>query len=395
MKTTFKALPTTQAKRLVLFTCAALVTASSLLVSCNKDLDKPATRTLNLPDEPLEYVKVDLPLLPEDQKHQYEATVSNEGATLGRVLFYDKALSVNGSVSCASCHDQQHAFCDPIAKSQGFDNELTHRNSPGFSNLMLYDSYFWDRRASTLEEMVLMPIQDHIEMGFDDLNDLVTRLNTLPYYEPLFRDAFGNSTVTSDAIASGLAQFLKSVWSSDSKYDQALRSGNWNTFTASENRGKALFEHEFICGSCHTPTNGNFGALFSANIGLDEHYSDNGLGALDEFGDNANGHFKIPSLRNVALTAPYMHDGRFATLRDVVNFYNENIQRHANLDFRFLDPSQGWDSPPNPGGNGGKIHMEMTEQDKEDLIAFLHTLTDERYTNDERFSNPFETIAEE
>lgn len=391
MNTAFSRLKLIQRRSLVVSTCILFVIAAALVSGCQRDEVNPSKRTLNLPDQPYKYVEeADLSRIHFSRKQQFEASVTNEGATLGRVLFYDQSLSLNNSVSCGSCHDQQFAFCDPAVKSKGFFAESTRRNSPGWSNLMLYNNYFWDGRSKTLEEQVLLPIQDHIEMGMEDLDKLVAKLKTLSYYRPLFNDAFGDNDITEERIASALAQFLKSMWSFDSKYDRARKSGDFSTFTTAELHGMQLFQHEFICGSCHSEGTMNFGGISQANIGLDLVYEDNGIGELEGMGSTTNGMFKIPVLRNVALTAPYMHDGRFATLEDVLDHYNEKIQRHPNLDFRFIDPNQGWDSGPvNNPGNGG-INMGMTEQEKKDIIAFLNTLTDHTYINDPKFSDPFE-----
>lgn len=307
--------------------------------------------------------------------------ITDEGATLGRVLFYDTLLSANNTVSCASCHIQTFGFSDPRKLSVGFDHGLTGRQSMSLANARFYERghFFWDERADTLEDQVLMPIQDAVEMGMT-LTELEVKLQDTAYYPALFADAFGDDTVTSDRIARALAQFIRAITSSNSRYDAAVQLGTQQdpdfeaVFTNDEIQGLVLFGQggdregrNLGCARCHGSR-----ALTSDDIhnnGLDDGTNgDDGAG---------NGRFKAPSLRNIEFTAPYMHDGRFNTLDEVVEFYNSGVQDHPNLDNRLR------------GRNGTPRRLNMTDAEKAALVAFLKTLTDTDLMTDERFSDPF------
>lgn len=320
--------------------------------------------------------------------------ITDAGATLGRVLFYDKNLSANNTISCASCHEQQAAFSDPNQFSIGLNGETTRRNSMTLINSRFYENgkFFWDERALTLEEQVLLPIQDHVEMGME-LEDLEIKLQTLDYYNILFNKAFGDSQVTSDRIAKALSQFTRSIVSVNSKFDIGFAAaGNpedeeqmpdFPNFSELENLGMDIFyrgRNGGTCLYCHgTPQHVNDEAK---NNGLSLTYTDNGLGEItgNPF-DNAL--FKVPSLRNVAKTAPYMHDGRFATLMDVVNHYSDGVQDHPNLHFRLKTLDDGED------GDAEVLRLNLTQREKEALVAFLNTLTDEEVLTTEKYSDPF------
>ena len=304
--------------------------------------------------------------------------ITNEGATLGRVLFYDSNLSGNNTTSCASCHGKEVGFSDDDAFSVGFEGGLTSRNSMGIANARFYENgrFFWDERAASLEDQVLMPIQDHVEMGMT-LEELVTKLETEDYYEILFRDAFGDEEVTSNRISLALSQFIRSIVSFNSKYDQGLEQGgngeNLPNFTNQENQGLRLF-NQLNCDNCHRTE--LFVGDEARNNGLDANLTDNGLGNVTG-NANDNGKFKVPSLRNIELTAPYMHDGRFTTLFEVVEHYNSGVQASATLDNRLR-------------GNGNQPRrLNLSNADKNALVAFLQTLTDEDLANDPKYTNPF------
>ncbi|MDX2248211.1 MAG: cytochrome c peroxidase [Bacteroidia bacterium] len=354
------------------------------------------SRHLNLPATPYNYAQITLPQhfnappvrnadnTPDNNR------VTDSGATLGRVLFYDKKLSRNQTKSCASCHSQENAFSDPIALSEGFEGGLTGRNSMGLSNARFYlnGHYFWDERANTLEDQTLMPIQDHVEMGMP-LDTLTAKLQKELYYKILFKNAFGDTLVTSDRISLALAQFVRAMVSYQSKYDNGLNQIAGPPvpglaipgFTAQENLGLAIFRNPARggCGGCHA-TDLFFGTA-PFNNGLDAIITDLGLGAVT--GNPAdNGKFKVPSLRNIALTAPYMHDGRFETLEEVVEHYNSGIQISPTLDPRLT-------APGGPNQQLRPRRLNLTEEEKSALVAFMNTLTDTVFTSDEKFSNPF------
>jgi cytochrome c peroxidase len=327
--------------------------------------------------------------------------ITDAGATLGRVLFYDKQLSRNNTTACASCHKQKHAFSDPRRFSVGFKGDLTGRNAMSLANLRFTrirgrrPGFFWDERAATLEEQALMPIQDKAEMGME-LPALEAKLQRLPYYPRLFESAFGSTKVTRDRIARAIAQFMRSMVSFDSRFDRAAKrvddisSEAFPDFTAAENLGKSLFIEglggvaEIGCAHCHIPP--TFGMPQSFNNGLDLVYRDKGLGARkvpvnDPLTPSNDGKFKAPSLRNIALTAPYMHDGRFETLEQVIDHYSSGVHPHPNLGVAF-----GERAPSKDGHTSG---FGYTARQKVALVAFLKTLTDEKFVNDPRFSDPF------
>ncbi|MDF4202953.1 cytochrome c peroxidase [Maribacter sp. SA7] len=341
---------------------------------------------LNLPDTPFNYANILLPdfffdndVRDEDNTPNNNATTDN-GATLGRVLFYDKNLSMNNTISCASCHIQENGFSDPNALSTGFNGELTARNSMGLANARFYENgrFFWDERAATLEEQTLVPIQDLVEMGLS-LPELEAKLTQQPYYAALFTNAFGDATITSNRVALALSQFIRSMVSYESKFDEGLAQtqdidDNFPNFTTSENRGKQLFmSNQTRCFDCHA-TN-VFVGDDARNNGLDATITDLGVGGVTG-NNNELGEFKVPSLRNIALTGPYMHDGRFETLDEVIEHYNSGVQNNPNLDNRLTQ------------GNNVR-RLNLSDADKQALVDFLNTLTDDAFINDEKYASPF------
>ncbi|MEN0653148.1 MULTISPECIES: cytochrome-c peroxidase [Hyphobacterium] len=306
--------------------------------------------------------------------------ITNAGATLGRVLFYDRRLSLNNAVSCASCHVQALGFSDDGQFSTGFEGGLTGRHSPGLTNARYYDRghFFWDERADTLEDQVLVPIPNEVEMGLP-LDQAVARVAAEDFYAGLFTDAFGDAGVTSERMALAMAQFVRSMTSHNSRFDQALDAGPVGSaafqaqLTEQEYLGLQLFMpvpgsdiQALNCGACHTTL---------AHISDDIHNI--GLDATNDADAGAgNGAFKAPSLRNVGVRTEFMHDGRFTTLAEVVEFYNSGVQNTPGLDNRMR---QG----PNPQ------RLNLTDEEKAALEAFLHTLTDQDFLTDPRFSDPF------
>lgn len=297
--------------------------------------------------------------------------ITDAGATLGRVLFYDRRLSVNDKVACASCHSPQFAFADTARLSRGFNGGLTGRHSMGLANARFYQRgrFFWNERAASLEAQVLQPIQDPVEMGMT-LPDLVTKLSLTSYYAPLFQAAFGTPAIDADRISRALSQFVRSLVSGTSRFDQAFASAppNFNAiFTADELAGQAIYNNQGGgCVRCHG-TNA-FISDDIHNTGLDATVTDVGAGA---------GRFKAPSLKNIALRAPYMHDGRFRTLEEVVDFYNAGIQNNPNLDQRLRGP------------NGQPQRLGLNQTQRNQLVAFLRTLTDDAFVNNPKFQSPF------
>jgi cytochrome c peroxidase len=372
------------------------------IVVCTLSLALSNFLTPDLPPVPYNYANIPFPSdIINNQTEMDNMPASNpttdHGATLGRVLFYDVDLSQNRTISCTSCHIQQFAFSDTARFSRGFNGALTTRNSTGLIHARFQkdSAFFWDNRAATLEIQTLMPIQSSVEMGLT-LDTLVARLSTKPYYSQLFANAFGTPTVTSDRVSKALAQFIRSMNTFGSKFRQGVEITNGNpsttpfsNFTAQENLGKSLFMDitRGNCQACHTRN--IMVPQGSQNIGLDLVYADNGVGAASG-NPRKNGQFSVPSLMNVALTPPYMHDGRFKTLEEVIDFYSDSIKPHPNLSgfLRTIIPGT-IDPNNNQCDTCPPRRPHFSPAEKAALVAFLHTLTDTVITTDVRWSNPF------
>lgn len=384
--------------RISYFILSAVVLFIILNVGCKKEIVTGDVAGPTLPEAPYNYVNNNFSFWPFDNEPDNNRA-SDAGATLGRVLFYDKKLSLNNTVACATCHKQQFAFADNKASSIGFEGKITSRNSMTIINPGMSHGYFWDIRADKLEDQVLMPVKNHIEMGLENLDNLEIKLAKLDYYPPLFEAAFGTTEITRDNISKALAQFLRSMASYRSKYDKGLEN-DFSNFTALERMGKDLFESwDMPCQSCHGGTNFDGWGGGVSNIGLDEVYTDNGLGALSQWqaqGSFYDGMFKVPSLRNVAVTAPYMHDGRFNTLEEVIEHYDSGVKKHPNLDYRlttggfFIFNDNAFEDPvPGTIVDGEPRKLNLTDLQKRALVAFLETLTDYELIRDPKFSDPF------
>ncbi|HEY6505188.1 MAG TPA: cytochrome c peroxidase [Chitinophagaceae bacterium] len=381
-------------KTLILLSFAA-ITSACIFFSCKKNDAINTTdplAALNLPATPFNYANQALPpflrspLINGQDNEPASNTVTDWGATLGRVLFYDKTLSINNTVNCASCHKQNIAFTDDKTFSTGFAGGFTARNSMSLINARYYPNgrFFWDERSATLEIQTLTPVQDHVEMGMN-LDTLLNRLKTKAHYPVLFQNAFGSQTISPDKIANALAQFVRSIISYQSKFDAGRAAINppadpvitpYPNFTPQENQGKQLFFNPLTaCNACHgTET---FTAPTPKNNGIENPSVDRGVGGVTNIPLQA-GHFKVSSLKNIELTAPYMHDGRFTTLEQVIEHYNSGIQPHPNLSPQLRDPI-----------TGAPKRLNLTADQKAALVAFLKTLTDRNITTDVKFSDPF------
>src|SRR5882724_106147 len=294
--------------------------------------------------------------------------LTGEGVALGGKLFFDRRLSANDSESCATCHNPHLAFSQPRRFSRGVDGDIGTRNAMPLENLAWKSSFFWDGRAATLREQVLQPIQNPIEMH-ESLTSLVAKISADKDYPRLFQNAFGSPEISSDKIAHALEQFLLVQVSFNSKFDRVMNGTE--KFSDDEQRGFVLFNTEY------DPYHGQYGAdcfhchggpLFQsqnfANNGLDSAFRDLGRYKVTKRpGDE--GKFSVPSLRNVAVTAPYMHDGRFQTLEEVVEHYCTGMKRSATLDPNLAK---------HPDGG-----VPLSAEDKRALAAFLKTLTDEKF----------------
>lgn len=346
---------------------------------------------LNLPQVPFDYENLDVPThLDDNWIKMFDNTssnnpITNEGATLGRVLFYDKSLSKNNTVACASCHIQSKGFSDSKQFSDGFEGGKTKRHSMGLANARFRNlsTYFWDGRSPSIEHQVLQPIQDSVEMGMN-LNYLLIKLREKPYYPILFKDAFGSEEITTDKISKALAQFVHSMLSFNSRYDEGRKthsvSDSFYNFTPQENLGKKLFfdVQKGNCGGCH-----NTDAFLMdnpRNNGLDlwESSNSNDIGYEGVTNDPLDkGKFTAPSLRNIAVRPPYMHDGRLNSLQEVLDHYSTGIKWSETLDNHLKeDPFTA-------------KQFNLTQSEKDAIIAFLNTLTDATFLSDEKYSNPF------
>lgn len=310
-------------------------------------------------------------------------SLTKEGVELGRYLFYDKLLSEDQSMSCASCHAQVNAFSDTNRFSLGVKGLEGKRQAMAIFNMAWNtNGFFWDGRAESLREQALMPIQDHLEMNLS-IAKVVERLHENTDYIKRFNTVFDNGMIDSINISLALEQFMFSIVSNHSKYD--LMQAGKLSFTEEETRGMTLFFGSFNandpelsgaeCASCHGGP--NFENDLYMNNGLDTDANQTDIGRQNVY-DNPNlkAKFKVPSLRNIALTKPYMHDGRFKTLLDVINHYDHGIQYSSTVNPTLI-------SIQNQG-------LQLTEDDKLALVAFLNTLTDYTLTSQESHSNPFE-----
>lgn len=318
------------------------------------------------------------PILPDDNP------LTVEGVALGRRLFYDPILSADSTISCASCHRQSAAFTDGLPVSIGIDGIAGVRNAMSLVNLGWNPGkFFWDGRSPTLEDQALIPVEDHREMA-EDWENVEEKLRRHAAYPQLFRAAFGidfKSELTRDLVVKALGQFERTMISFDSRFDKVVnRNEGW--FTPLEERGRDLFFIEFAnpdevshpgCSHCHF--NQDFTDHNFHNNGLDDvddlaDFPDPGLGAVtNNYTDY--GKFKVPSLRNIELTAPYMHDGRFATLEEVLENYSRGGHGVSNENVNIAP-------------------FELSEEDMAAMVAFLKTLTDTSFVNNPALSNPFE-----
>lgn len=295
--------------------------------------------------------------------------LSKEGFELGRKLFFDPRLSRDGSVSCNNCHIQGTAFSDsqqhPL--SVGVDDRRGIRNAPPLFNLAFMSEFFWDGGITHLDFAPTNAIEADFEMD-ESLANVVRKLNRDAEYSELFKSAFDIDSITSPYLLHALSQFLVMMVSANSRYDRFIRNEG-EVLTAEELDGMALFESK--CSSCHT------GILFSdfsyRNNGISAEFPDKGRARITELEADL-GKFRVPTLRNIALTAPYMHNAKFKTLEEVLDHYTEAV-----YDTPTLDPLLRKNS---------RLGLEISDDEKEKIIAFLQTLTDQGFIADERFHNP-------
>ncbi len=382
-------------------TAVATPTATATATAAPAPTPTPTPPPPATPPSVSAVLNIDLANLPDYQPANlpayYDTTVSaldntpidnansNRIALLGRVLFYDRQLSVNASISCASCHKQAFGFDDDKRFSTGLSGAaFTSAHAMRLGNIRYWrpGTMFWDRRAASVEVQAIQPIINPIEMGWDagagGITALVTRLQALPYYQELFAFAFGSAVISEARIGQALAQFQRAMISSNSRWDSAYaqvfspaaanRALNVTLpgFTDAENRGRQLFmtgqgNGGAGCATCHVPP----------TFALAANSQSNGLDA----GETRI--FKSPSLKNVGASRAFMHDGRFATLAEVVEFYNSGIQAGPSLDNRLRVPG------------GGPQRLGLSAADKAALVAFMQTLNDPVLAADAKFASPF------
>lgn len=343
----------------MLWIFAALV--CSVFTGCKDDFEGEAY----IADQAYDLeIPADFPALAFDRDKN---PVTVNGVALGKKLFYEGRLSRNNSISCGFCHIQENAFTHhghPI--SHGIDNRLGIRNAPPIQNMAFLRNYTWDGVSHNLDERSLVPITTDFEMD-SSMPEVVGKLNTDANYKKLFKAAFGDENITGERVLKAISQFMATMVSADSKYDRVLKAKT--AFTAEENEGYQLFRNN--CASCHS------GALFT-----DESFRNTGMYYNAQYNDrgryrvtldwNDNMKFRVPSLRNVEYTAPYMHDGRFTTLEAVLNFYSDLVENQPNL-----DPLLKKD---------GHIGIRMNPSEKQYIIAFLKTLSDQNFITNKAFA---------
>ncbi len=345
----------------------------AVILSCNKDkvAYEPTPYQLEVPSHFPDMI------IPEDNP------MTKEGVELGRKLFYEKKLSGDNTMACANCHAPQNAFSDPNQFSEGIDGIEGRRNAMALINLGWDDFYFWDGRSATLEEQILLPVEDPVEMH-DTWPEVIAELNASSEYRNLFFKAFGTPGVDKERAAKAIAQFLRTMISGSSKYDVMYKYENglplsaaeqsiYSTITPEQWGGYDLFKslNGADCFHCHN------GPLMQvkkfSNNGLDATFSDLGRGEVTG-NPSDHGKFKVPTLRNIEFSAPYMHDGRFATLDDVINHYSSGIAMSPTIDPLIEFASQGG--------------VQLDDYEKGLLKAFLLTLSDESFINNPDFQDP-------
>ncbi|MET3034989.1 cytochrome c peroxidase [Chryseobacterium sp. NRRL B-14859] len=293
--------------------------------------------------------------------------VTKNGVELGRNLFYEGRLSRNNTISCGFCHIQENAFTHHgHTVSHGVDDRIGIRNAPPIQNMAFLKKYMWDGVIHNLNEQPIIPITDVNEMD-SSMPEAISKIKNDPKYKKLFKAAYGDENITGERVLKALSQFMASMISADSKYDR-FRQGK-EKLTSEESQGMALFNQK--CASCHS------GELFT-----DESFRNTRMYYNDQFKDAGRYRvtldqsdwmkFRVPSLRNVEYTAPYMHDGRFYTLEAVLNFYTDNVEDNPNLDPQLKQNNH--------------IGIVMNNQEKQSIIAFLKTLSDKNFISDPKFA---------
>ena len=389
-------------KKVAIFTL--LFAAITLFVACQKDGPKfdfyyyapedweILSNHLDLPQSNIYNYDVTLPRHLQGIGVSPRFIANSDRATLGRVLFYDNNLSKDGTISCASCHRQEIAFSDDVAFSEGIESRRTARNSQPLGAVVNFAAYygvdlfgsnaiqfFWDERAGTVMDQCRETFANPNEMGMT-MPEVVAKVKSQPFYPILFKKAFHNGRIDEDNVLAALAEFVNSMGTFNSRYDQVFAQQpagrlvieDFTGFTEAENRGKKLYQEN--CATCHGAT-ASRPAVLMAHNGLEIQNGDKGKANVTNRTSD-EGVFKVHTLRNIALTAPYMHDGRFQTLEEVVEHYSSGIKSHPNLHNSLRINQQ-------------PKKMNFSADDKQALIAFLNTFTDQSFVTNVKFSDPF------
>lgn len=347
------------------------------MYSCKKELNGNLVQYNPAPYQ-LQYVNntLSVPTLPSDNP----LTVAK--VQLGRMLFYNKNLSSDGTVSCASCHNQQNAFSDINKFSVGVDGATGDRQAMAIFNMAWHtNEFFWDGRAHLLRDQSLGPIENPLEMN-ETLENVIKKLYTDELMKNQFIRAFGSFEITAEKMSLAMEAFMMSIVSDDSKYDRYL--AGLVQLTDSEERGRLLYFTEYNeffpensgadCFHCHAGSNFENDLYFNNGLDQDQEFVDFGRELVTDLAtDRAK--FKVTSLRNIAVTPPYMHDGRFETLEEVVEHYNSGIKLSSTVEPALLGTTA--------------TGLRLDEQDKEDLVNFLKTLTDYTFLNNTAYSDPY------
>jgi cytochrome c peroxidase len=336
-----------------------------LLLSCNESeeyIPVPTPVDLNIPAN-----------FPEVAYNFENNELTEEGIALGKKLFYEGRMAKDNIISCGFCHEQASAFTHHgHTISHGIDGNEGFRNTQPIQNLAFFSEFTWDGAAIHLDLQPIIPITSDFEMG-ETMTNVVDKLSSYKEYQTLFENAFGDKEVNSERILKALSQFMVTMISGDSKYDKVIRNEENASFTELENKGFTLFQNK--CASCHS------GALFT-----DKNYRNNGIPVNPKFAEDEEGRkrvtgveedfykFRVPSLRNVEFSFPYMHDGRFGNLESVLDFYSDGMTENGGIVDSLLVKEDG------------SLGIDLTEEDKKAIIAFLKTLTDNTFLNDKRFA---------
>lgn len=330
-----------------------------LVLSCGGASEDPIDTdyNLNIPSN-----------FPEVKFHFSTNSPTRYGVELGKKLFYDGRLARDNATACAFCHIQENAFTHHgHSVSHGVDGLEGFRNAPPIQNMIFLETYMWDGSVTQLEHQPIIPISSEVEMD-ETIGNIVEKLKQDDEYRQLFKRVYGNSEINADRILNAITQFVATMISADSKYDKVVRNEG-EVFTTDEQAGKLLFEDK--CASCHQTDIFTDHSYRNTGIPYSPIHQDIGRKRVTGL-DSDYLKFRVPSLRNVEYTAPYMHDGRFYSLKAVLDFYDENVEDNPNLDPLFKQ--------------NGEIGIKMTEDEKLKIIAFLKTLSDENFISNPAFA---------